>query len=353
MFLDSIQSKKILIRQSFQQILFEAYMLRHTRKKETTICQIGTLFNTCLKTVAKRRHAIGSVSKITCERISMYKHFLFSLLLLFLGATANASESCITKNLDKSFIAENDLLAIDTSVFVLLDQTTPMDDNLKSKLKASLADFLKGKGDVGYTLDGYSYSSFLAGQYMQHDLKGVLHEQALSEKLRNQVVKKDLKSLDSCQKTKATQVAIKKLDAFIDSVSLGDEKLVKSDIMESLSKAANEVSKSKAQNKVVVIYSDMLENSSITSFYASNAVRKIDHQKELALAEKAGMFADFGGARVYVMGAGLVSETGKAKGVYRDPKMIQSLRAFWTEWFKRSNAELLEFGTPEMLGEIK
>jgi hypothetical protein len=70
------------------------------------------------------------------------------------------------------------------------------------------------------------------------------------------------------------------------------------------------------------------------------------------LVDKAGMFADFGGAKIYVMGAGLVSEQGKAKGVYRDPKMMQALKAFWTEWFKRSNAELVKFGMPEMLGSI-
>lgn len=71
------------------------------------------------------------------------------------------------------------------------------------------------------------------------------------------------------------------------------------------------------------------------------------------MLQKLNMFADFGGAKVYVMGAGLVSEQGKAKGVYRDPKMMQALKAFWTEWFKRSNAELVEFGMPEMLGSIQ
>lgn len=162
----------------------------------------------------------------------MLKYIPILLLLSSFSLNISAADSCISKYLEKDLISENNLLELDAGLFVLLDQTTPMDENLKSKLKASLSEFFRNNEESSYRIDGYSYSSFLAGQYMQHDLKGVSHEKMLSEKLRNKVVKKDLKAFDSCQKTKSTQVAIKKVDAFIDSVVLGDEKLVKSDIME-------------------------------------------------------------------------------------------------------------------------
>jgi hypothetical protein len=264
-----------------------------------------------------------------------------------------ASDTCITKHLEPEFIAENGLDKQDYSVSVLIDQTTIADDNLKAKVHDTIASFLRENESATYSLNGYVFSSFLAGQYMQHDLKDVLHERSLTESQRNKVVKRNLQAFDSCQKTKSFTVVDKKLTAFLASAYANDIQLAKSDIMESFKKAGDDIRQSKARSKVVVIYSDMLENSTITSFYASNAVRKIDHTKELALVEKAGMFADFGGAKVYVMGAGLVSEQGKAKGVYRDPKMMQELKTFWTEWFKRSNAELVEFGAPEMLGSIQ
>lgn len=283
--------------------------------------------------------------------MTYFLKFLIIPFLIFFSASIYAN-GCIVKYLEKDFISDHNLSDVVFSLSILVDQTTIADDNLKNKFNREILYFLKNNDDVSYALNGYTFSSFLAGQYMQHGLKEVLHERKLTEKQRKDVVKKNLQAFDACQKTKSYSVMEKKVSSFLSSAYLGDSKLVKSDIMESFIKVANEVSKSKALNKIVVIYSDMLENSSITSFYANNAVRKIDHAKELALAEKAGMFADFAGAKVYVMGAGLVSEQGKAKGVYRDPKMMQELKAFWAEWFKRSNAELVEFGTPEMLGSI-
>jgi hypothetical protein len=66
---------------------------------------------------------------------------------------------------------------------------------------------------------------------------------------------------------------------------------------------------------------------------------------------------DFGGARVFVLGAGLVQENagGKNKdsGVYRNPKTMASLRQFWKMYFEASNAKLLEFGAPALLSPVK
>lgn len=65
------------------------------------------------------------------------------------------------------------------------------------------------------------------------------------------------------------------------------------------------------------------------------------------------MFGDFGGAKVYVIGAGLLTEDIKnSKGVYRSPQIMQALSTFWKEWFKKSNAEVIEFGQPALLNPI-
>jgi hypothetical protein len=94
----------------------------------------------------------------------------------------------------------------------------------------------------------------------------------------------------------------------------------------------------------------MLENSSITSFYAKNSVRGIDAKAELG---KVGTFGDFGGARVYVAGAGSIVTTGKKQvETYRDPKTMDALEMFWREYFTRSNASLAVFGKPSLMGRF-
>lgn len=55
--------------------------------------------------------------------------------------------------------------------------------------------------------------------------------------------------------------------------------LAKSDVLAGLKDLSSRVKKSEAKNKVVILASDMLENSSITSFYAKQAVRLIDPKK--------------------------------------------------------------------------
>lgn len=63
------------------------------------------------------------------------------------------------------------------------------------------------------------------------------------------------------------------------------------------------------------------------------------------------MLGDFSGADIYVMGAGVVPENGKA--VYRDPKTMQALKSFWRSYFEKSNAVLVEFGQPALLGKVE
>jgi hypothetical protein len=83
-----------------------------------------------------------------------------------------------------------------------------------------------------------------------------------------------------------------------------------------------------------------------------NAVRRIDPQAEMKKATAAGLIGDFGGARVYVVGAGLLTGDAKLKNVYRDPQTMSALKQFWTLYFKQSNASIGEFGEPALLGPV-
>ena len=66
------------------------------------------------------------------------------------------------------------------------------------------------------------------------------------------------------------------------------------------------------------------------------------------------LLADFAGARLYVIGAGLLGEDAKKnKAAYRDPKTMQALATFWKIYFDKSNAQLMGFGQPALLNQVK
>ena len=176
----------------------------------------------------------------------------------------------------------------------------------------------------------------------------------LSEAARNDVSKPILTKFDHCMSSEKNLAAQSLGGAMKSAFGNSSDKISKSDIFSSLKAISSMVKQSKASRKVVFIASDMLENSSITSFYAKQTVRNINPEKELAIVEKDQLFGDFGKAEVYVMGAGLLSsDTKQAKNAYRSPQIMQSLSGFWKTWFQKSNADLIEFGQPTLLNTVK
>lgn len=163
-----------------------------------------------------------------------------------------------------------------------------------------------------------------------------------------------LSKFDQCmarQSAQATQAVGGALHTSFDGTS-GD--IAKSDVFASLKDISGKVRQSKANEKVVLLVSDMLENSSVSSFYASQSVRRIDPERELKLATDSQLIGNFGDARVYLIGAGLLSDDGKKnKAAYRDPKTMQALASFWKSYFDKSKAQLVEFGQPALLNQVK
>ena len=133
------------------------------------------------------------------------------------------------------------------------------------------------------------------------------------------------------------------------------DNLAKSDVIGSLASVSKAVSEARAKTTTVLVVSDMLENSSISSFYTQDRMRQIDLAEELQKVRKTNVQADFGGASIYVMGAGIVHEqAGKKPSLnYRSTQSLEALRGFWDGFFAQSNARLVEFGTPALLTPIR
>lgn len=278
-----------------------------------------------------------------CKIIVGMNILLCSALTAF-AVTHNSINSCY--DLAK---VEGKNTSINKELFVLIDQTTALDEELKQSVVQNSAENV----NYGNAFTVAKFSAFVQGNY-----SGVVNSAQLdwpmNEDLRNNTPKKLLQGYDKCMKAQVGYVKRTLDDSINKTYGAATNTIVRSDILKSLQDLArNTVKTSTAKVKTVFIVSDMLENSSITSFYFNNGVKKIDSVAELKIVEANKMLADFGGANVYVLGAGLVPSTSKvASETYRDPKTMNALTEFWKMYFKKSNARLIEFGQPALLGKV-
>ncbi len=257
------------------------------------------------------------------------------------------AQGAISSCYDAKLAAPNTSRKLD--LFVIVDQTTLLDGTLKQAVADQVKPFLTAGNGFSILV----FSAFTQGKYTQLLSSGYL-DHPLPAVARNDISKPVLTKFDQCMKQQlglATQVAGAALRTAFDGTS-GD--IAKSDVMASLKDISAKVHQSAADDKVVLIVSDMLENSSVSSFYSNQAVRKIEPDSELKKAEGAQLIGNFGGARLYVMGAGLLNNIDtKSKSQYRDPKTMQALKVFWSSYFEKSRAQLIEFGAPALLNPIK
>lgn len=238
--------------------------------------------------------------------------------------------------------------ATDTEIFVVIDQTTMFDGALKQSIANNVRPLLK----PGNAFSVIEFSAFTQGHYTDVLVSGKL-DPVLAKAARDNISKPVLNKFDQCmavQPRSAGQLVGKAMRAAFDG---SGSDIAKSDILAGLKDISGKVRQSAARHKVVLLASDMLENSSVSSFYSKQVVRQINPEKELKLVEDSQLFGDFGGARVYVIGAGMLAEDAKHPGgVYRSSQTMQALFRFWREYFKKSNAELVEFGQPALLNPI-
>lgn len=276
----------------------------------------------------------------------MKKHLLFCLLWAAGQAVAGQMDAVQTCYNDK--ISAPDITT-ETELFVVIDQTTLFNGDLRQAVANNVRPFLQPNQAFSVT----QFSAFTQGHYTDVLVSGKL-DAALAKKVRDDVSKPVLAKLDQCMDRQSKLAAGLIGRAMKTAFGGSSSDIAKSDVFASLKGISGRVRQSRAARKVILIASDMLENSSITSFYAKQAVRQINPEKELKLVADNQMFGDFGGAKVYVIGAGLLAEDAKQpKGVYRSPQTMQALAAFWKVWFQKSNAELVEFGQPALLNPVR
>ncbi len=276
----------------------------------------------------------------------MKKVVALSCALMLSAGTAGAGQRDMIASCYGMLKISAPKATLQREIFVVIDQTTPVDEPQR---KALLQDVVtKLAPETAITV--LTFSAFIGDRYADLSFSGML-DRIPTQDERDDIPKVKLKDLDRCLQAQQQFATTKVAEAITGGFGKPTDSIARSDILSTLKEiSSNIIAASPARQKDVLLISDMLENSSITSFYAKNAVKTIDPKAELA---KVGGTGDFGGARIFVAGAGSIVTAGKKQvETYRDPKTMDALEAFWSEYFTRSNATVVVFGKPSLMGRF-
>lgn len=273
-----------------------------------------------------------------------YSALLLQLSLsgMAIAGQIDAIPSCHDKSLPPAAAPVREL-------FVAIDQTTPLSPALQQLVANNIKPFLV----AGNSFTIIVFSAYTQGHYTEVLASGKL-DAPLAPALRADIAKPVLTRLDQCAQRQPQQAAQLAGQALRTAYQGTSSAIAKSDVLASLKAIATMVKQSPAQDKAILVVSDMLENSSIANFYADQgrAVRRIDAAHEMGAVQENHLLADFGGARFYVIGAGLLADDVQQAKSYRDPKTMQALASFWNAYLEKSNARMVEFGQPALLNPV-
>ena len=123
-------------------------------------------------------------------------------------------------------------------------------------------------------------------------------------------------------------------------------KIPKTELLGSLKQLSKKlVVPNEAVHKTVLLISDGMENSKVTSFYHKNNIKNIKPLATIAKLRRKGMIGFWKDADIYMYGTGLMPDKKK----YADPKVVMNLKHFWERYFIEGGAKTAEIGTPELL----
>lgn len=268
------------------------------------------------------------------------RNTLLAALLMptaLLAAERNDLSSCY----DRSGLSEFKGPASGRQLVVVVDQTIPMPQDIQRAAWDKIGRFVQPGDQVKL----YTFSAFVPGEYMRL-ITDVTLDTAPAADQRDAMSMSKLRKLDTCLKGQNKAFVAGVGGLFVKALREAKSDLPKSEIMHALRVVGEDMRQQPAKERVLFLISDMLEHSDYTSFYASDKISNLNVDKELKLAGDKHLFADLDQARVYVTGAGLVTD--KVKHAYRSGKTMGLINDFWKNYFASSNANLMAFGAPSL-----
>ncbi|WP_159822260.1 hypothetical protein [Colwellia sp. 20A7] len=230
-------------------------------------------------------------------------------------------------------------------VVVMLDQTVNLDTNLKKSVHMQVEQLLKS----GDRIRIVPFSANAQGRYTGVTFDGTF-DTGLTEDQSNAMNRIKLNKFHSCMEKQAN-IAIRLVheklkESFHDSEQIYPKTELAGTLM-SVSKTL--FSDEYKGRKILILISDMIENSDVSSFYSNGRVRVIDADTEFAKYSLLIPENALSSVEVFIIGGGYVMG-GKA---YSSQAVLNSLKDFWAKIVVKAGGELSAFGTPQLLNNIK
>lgn len=231
-------------------------------------------------------------------------------------------------------------------IFVLIDQTTALDGPLVATLRENVARLVR----PGTAFTIASFSAFERGHHTEVVAEGVV-EPPIPADRRSGISVPALRRLDACLRAQGPYAARLALAGLARAQAASAASFAHSEIMAGLKQLSTRVAASSARDRIVIVVSDMLEHSSAASFYARRGLRPIDPAAEIRKVAANRLAANFNGARLWVIGAGILPPQSADAG--RTIQALNALESFWTAYFRHSRARLMAFGRPNLVLPIR
>lgn len=258
-----------------------------------------------------------------------------------LAGTGNDVPSCYAA----ARIRPADGLGYSRLLYVLIDQTVGWSPAIES----AIMDNLNRNLQPGTKFVIAEFSAYAQGRYLDVVHTGIIEAAMPAAQIADTPITAT-KLFDLCRADQLPYAAKLADGAAVSALTGSRSSLANSDIMSALAAIAPVMAAEPARQKILLLATDGLENSGVTSFYRHGQLRDIDPAQELSRAEAAGLVGDFGGARVYVIG-GALPAAGSTEA-YRSPQLLRHLASFWAAYFRQSNATLGAFGEPALLTPV-
>lgn len=235
-------------------------------------------------------------------------------------------------------------LGMATDVLLLVDRTTQFPPDVRQAIEEQIV----ALAAPGTRLTIGSFSTYSNDTHAGIDFETFI-EPDFPASGRDDAAMGALRKLDTCLSRRRTEegAAVRAAASAALQAHLPD--VQRSDVAASIKQFGQRLGGDGGHRRILILASDMLENSSVTSFYSGGAMRVIDIDHELAKVEQRQLVAQLGGARVYIIGAGLIPADVESLRTHDE---LLALEQFWTGYFERSGAQLTQVGKPLLLRPI-
>ena len=229
-------------------------------------------------------------------------------------------------------------------ITILVDETAPLSEALAGELLQRVGEAVR----PGDRVSVIAFSTFTRARFLRELAVHTL-DQAPTASAQRTMPMRRVRELEGCL-TLTRAAIVKDVQKHIAQALKGaSNEIAQSEIVLSLREIGARLRAVRASEKLLLLVTDGLEHSSVTSFYRNRAMRTIDPDAELERVRARRLLADLAGARVFVFGGGLSTAEGEA----RDHAALLALEAFWTGYVKESNGALIAFGKPALLIKLE